>query len=53
MTYRELVNKLRSMWPEELKRFTDVELIREYIEFKSDKPNDDEKFLEWIVATDG
>lgn len=53
MTYRELANKLPSMWPEELKRFTDVELVAEYADFCKYDGRKDEYFLEWIVATDG
>jgi len=49
-----MISELRAMWPEELKRFSDAELAKEYEDFKaSENGNDDSRFLEWIVATDG
>lgn len=46
---------LRHKWPEQLKRFNDLELAAEYYDFSMSElaGNNDERFLEWIVATDG
>jgi len=45
---------LRIKWPNELERFDDVELGKEYAWFKaSEYGKDDDKFLEWLVMTDG
>ena len=41
---------LRRRWPEELKRFSDLELAAEYSDFSMSElaGNNDERFLEWM-----
>ena len=50
----ETLKILRTKWPNELARFDDVELGKEYAWFKaSEYGKDDDRFLEWLVMTDG
>lgn len=55
LTDANIVFNLRSRWPKNLKRFTDLELASEYSDFGQSEyfGNNDEKFLEWLNINDG